>query len=247
MEGNATLGAGLALAVTALVVAFVMALVVRERTKEIGVLKALGATNGSVALQFVGEAVGLSLVAGLLGTGLYILAGPALARFLLPPVATATAQALHGATDPLSAIGVRAAAGVVGGSGPGCGGCGGPGHPGEHLPGPAGGPAPSRGGHPGMTEGEALRADGVTKDYRMGPQVIRALDEVSFTLPRGLWRPSLALPGAARPPSLTSSGPWTGPPPARSTWTGWAFPPFGRWSSPGSGGRRWASSSSSSN
>ncbi len=112
LGGNATLGAGLALAVAGLLVAFVMALVSRERTREIGVLKALGATNGEVAGQFVGEALGLSSMAGLLGTVLYVLAGPALTKLLLPPVATAAAQALHGATDPLSVVGVRAAASV---------------------------------------------------------------------------------------------------------------------------------------
>lgn len=112
LEGNATLGAGLALAVAALIAGFTMALVTRERTREIGVLKAMGATNGAVAAQFAGEAAGLALAAGALGVGLYALAGEALTRLLLPPVATATAQALHGATDPLSAIGVRAAGGL---------------------------------------------------------------------------------------------------------------------------------------
>lgn len=112
LEGNANLGAGVALAVAALIVAFAMALVTRERTREIGVLKALGATDGKVAAQFVGEALGLSLAAGLLGTALYAFAGPALTKLLLPPVATAAAQALHGATDPLSVVGVRAAASV---------------------------------------------------------------------------------------------------------------------------------------
>ncbi len=36
-----------------------------------------------------------------------------------------------------------------------------------------------------MSEPASLRAEGVTKEYRMGSGVIRALEEVSLTLPRG--------------------------------------------------------------
>jgi hypothetical protein len=59
-------------------VAFAMVLSTRERVREIGVLKAIGAANGELVGQFVAEALTLTLTAGVgaLGVG-------ALAQFLL--------------------------------------------------------------------------------------------------------------------------------------------------------------------
>jgi putative ABC transport system permease protein len=47
-----------------------MALSVRERTNEIGVLKTLGFSSGSILRVIVGEAVLLTVVGGLIGFGL---------------------------------------------------------------------------------------------------------------------------------------------------------------------------------
>ena len=47
-----------------------MMAVVAERRKEIGLKKALGASNSSVVKDFLGEAVMLGLAGGLLGVGL---------------------------------------------------------------------------------------------------------------------------------------------------------------------------------
>ncbi|MBI4640262.1 MAG: ABC transporter permease [Candidatus Tectomicrobia bacterium] len=66
-----------AVALMAIVVFFIMLLVVRERAREIGTLKALGASNGSIAVQFLTEAFSLSLSGGLIGLALFQAAGSA--------------------------------------------------------------------------------------------------------------------------------------------------------------------------
>lgn len=48
----------------------VMFVVVAERTKEIGILKAIGAKKSSILVQFLLESIQLSVVAGLIGIGL---------------------------------------------------------------------------------------------------------------------------------------------------------------------------------
>jgi putative ABC transport system permease protein len=55
---------------TLLVSANTMAMSIRERTREVAVLKTLGFTRRSVLSLFVSEAVALSLAGGLIGTGL---------------------------------------------------------------------------------------------------------------------------------------------------------------------------------
>jgi putative ABC transport system permease protein len=55
---------------TLLVSANTMAMSIRERTREVAVLKTLGFTRQTVLGLFVGEAVSLALVGGLIGIGL---------------------------------------------------------------------------------------------------------------------------------------------------------------------------------
>jgi putative ABC transport system permease protein len=55
---------------TLLVSANTMAMSIRERTREVAVLKTLGFTRQSVLALFVSEAVALSLAGGLIGFGL---------------------------------------------------------------------------------------------------------------------------------------------------------------------------------
>jgi putative ABC transport system permease protein len=75
-----------AVAATSLIVFFVMLYTVRERTKEIGTLKAIGFSNGTVMSQFMLEGVLLSLIAGVVGIVIGVVAAPVLSGLLLPPL-----------------------------------------------------------------------------------------------------------------------------------------------------------------
>ncbi len=78
-----------AVAATSLIVLFVMLYTVRERTKEIGTLKAIGFSNQTVMSQFVLEGVLLSAIAGVVGIAIGVIAAPSLVSILqLTPVAT---------------------------------------------------------------------------------------------------------------------------------------------------------------
>jgi putative ABC transport system permease protein len=68
--------------VVLLVTANTMAQAVRERTNEIGVLKTLGFSSGAVLRLFVGEALLLTVIGGLIGFGLSWLAVTGLGSFM---------------------------------------------------------------------------------------------------------------------------------------------------------------------
>jgi len=73
-------------AATSLIVLFVMLYTVKERTKEIGTLKAIGFSNANVMGQFMLEGVLLSLIAGAVGIAIGVVAAPTLSSLLLPSV-----------------------------------------------------------------------------------------------------------------------------------------------------------------
>jgi putative ABC transport system permease protein len=79
-----------AVAATSLIVLFVMLYTVRERTKEIGTLKAIGFSNWTVMSQFMLEGVLLSLLAGVVGIAIASVAAPTLSGLLLPAVSQGT-------------------------------------------------------------------------------------------------------------------------------------------------------------
>ena len=70
----------LAAVLMVIVVFFVMLLVVRERSWEIGTLKAIGAPNAGIVLGFLTEAVALCAVGALAGTALFGVVGGLVAR-----------------------------------------------------------------------------------------------------------------------------------------------------------------------
>ena len=75
-----------AVVAASLIVLFVMLYTVRERTKEIGTLKALGFSNWNVMSQFMLEGILLSLVAGVVGIGIGYIGAPVLTGLLLPSI-----------------------------------------------------------------------------------------------------------------------------------------------------------------
>jgi len=60
-----------AVALMAVVIFFVMLVTVRERAREIGTLKAIGASDGGIMVQFLAEAMALSAIGGLFGMVLF--------------------------------------------------------------------------------------------------------------------------------------------------------------------------------
>ena len=83
----------------------IMLVSVTERTREIGILKALGATRKQILLQFLTEAVALSLFGGLVGMLLGYVAAAALG-LLLP--------AVNVSVSPLAALAAIAFSSLVG-------------------------------------------------------------------------------------------------------------------------------------
>jgi ABC-type antimicrobial peptide transport system permease subunit len=75
-----------AVVATSLIVLFVMLYTVRERTKEIGTLKAIGFSNWNVMSQFMLEGILLSLVAGIVGIAIGSVGAPVLSGLLLPHI-----------------------------------------------------------------------------------------------------------------------------------------------------------------
>jgi putative ABC transport system permease protein len=73
-------------AATSLIVLFVMLYTVRERSKEIGTLKAIGFSNSTVMSQFMLEGILLSVIAGVVGIAIGSVAAPTISSLLLPSV-----------------------------------------------------------------------------------------------------------------------------------------------------------------
>lgn len=112
LVGAGTLAAG------AIGVSNIMLIVVKERTKEIGIRRAVGAKPSAVVTQFVVEALILTASAGYLG----MVAGVALIevvdRLLPPGGARMFVNPDVGLSDALQALGILVAAGILAGLAP---------------------------------------------------------------------------------------------------------------------------------
>ncbi len=106
LESQSLLAAGVAAGAGALVALFIMMLVTHERTREIGILKAIGATNGDVATQFAAESASIALLGGLLGLVVFTVAGARVTNVLLGVAASTsiTPATAMGGEDPTSGL-----------------------------------------------------------------------------------------------------------------------------------------------
>jgi putative ABC transport system permease protein len=98
--------AGVSLVVGGIGIMNIMLVTVTERTQEIGVRKALGASKGNILLQFLVESTILCLIGGLLGLLLGTAASMLLAKF-------AGWQTIVTAASALTAFGFSAAVGMI--------------------------------------------------------------------------------------------------------------------------------------
>jgi len=74
----------ISLVATGSMILFTMLYTIRERTKEIGILKALGFTNWNVMTQFALEGTIISLIGGIAGVAIGSVGAPMLATLVLP-------------------------------------------------------------------------------------------------------------------------------------------------------------------
>jgi putative ABC transport system permease protein len=95
-QGTAIMEIGVAVAATSLIVLVVMLYTVRERTKEIGILKALGFSNRNIMGQFMIEGVLLSLIAGVVGIVIGVVGAPYITSFLLPSISQSGIAGFNG-------------------------------------------------------------------------------------------------------------------------------------------------------
>jgi putative ABC transport system permease protein len=86
----------IAIAATSLIVLFTMLYTVRERTHEIGILKAIGFSNWSVMSQFMLEGIFMSLIAGVVGIAIGIIGAPILSSLLLSGINPSASSGMPG-------------------------------------------------------------------------------------------------------------------------------------------------------
>jgi putative ABC transport system permease protein len=82
----------LALVATSGIILLIMVFSVRERTKEIGVMKTLGFSNKNVVSQFLLEGVSVTFLGCIIGAIVGIVAYPAISKLLLPSTSSGAAR-----------------------------------------------------------------------------------------------------------------------------------------------------------
>lgn len=96
--GLATAGVIGASVAAAVIILLTMIMIVRERRREIGVIKAIGGTNAKVIVQFVTEALTLTILGSVLGLGLGVLTSGPLTQSLVAGSNNSPTSFVGGAT-----------------------------------------------------------------------------------------------------------------------------------------------------
>ena len=92
IQNNGLEEISIAVIADAAIILFIMLYSVRERTKEIGTLKAMGASNATILGQLMLEGVLLSVIAAAVAIAIGVFAAPTLGNLLLPhPIESGTA------------------------------------------------------------------------------------------------------------------------------------------------------------
>jgi len=104
-QATATQEIVIAVVATSLIVLFVMLYTVRERTREIGILKAIGFSNWNVMSQFMLEGILVSLMGGVVGIAIGSIGASFLSSLLLPHISlfggsSGRFQPSFGSTNP---------------------------------------------------------------------------------------------------------------------------------------------------
>ncbi|HSW91477.1 MAG TPA: ABC transporter permease [Candidatus Saccharimonadales bacterium] len=100
LESIASLALGGVVAATiagAIIILLAMIMIVRERRREIGVIKAIGGTNKKVITQFVSEALTLTVIGSLVGLGLGILVSGPMTQSLVSNQSSSSSSSMGGA------------------------------------------------------------------------------------------------------------------------------------------------------
>ena len=84
IQNNGLVEISIAVVADAAIILFIMLYSVRERTKEIGTLKAMGASNATILGQLMLEGVLLSLIAAVVAIAIGVFVAPTLSNLLLP-------------------------------------------------------------------------------------------------------------------------------------------------------------------
>jgi putative ABC transport system permease protein len=85
---------------SALIILLAMVITVRERRREIGVLKAIGGTNAKVIGQFITEALTLTIIGSVVGLGLGILISGPMTQSLISSSRTTPTQGINSTSQP---------------------------------------------------------------------------------------------------------------------------------------------------
>ncbi len=96
-----------------IIILLTMVMIVRERTREIGVLKAIGASNLRIAIQFMTEAVTLTLMGSAIGMALGAVAANPITRLLVTNSTSTGTPGVGGGGGPRVGGGGRGAFGFV--------------------------------------------------------------------------------------------------------------------------------------